>query len=342
MAEAIITGSFFTIRMTNIWNAQYWDDECGDWGEANWRALVADQAGLGIDTLINAQMALWSRPLFPDPGHKVGKPVKLGCEDPAAVIADEAARRGMKVWYGCGLYGRVSEVADYRALAKPWPDRWFEWNAALAEQIMERYSDTESFAGLYLPLELGGDPEAGYTRFHPDHVELYTRWVKDTLRPIVGRTPLLASPGIMRPGDYGELAGQLEAFDIDVVAYQDLGGRGRATPEDYDRISRAGEAFELLASAHREAGVGLWANCETFSRTDPPTWRPVSFTGDFDRIKHQLDVCSPPVEKVITWIYQGVWNRRTELVNIGPPEAQGLYDRYVAYVKSRFPQRCTV
>ncbi|MCK5526373.1 MAG: DUF4434 domain-containing protein [Candidatus Latescibacteria bacterium] len=330
MADPIITGSFYSIQMTNIWNAQYWNDECRDWGETNWRALVADMREVGIDTIINKQMALWTRPLFPDPEMKVGKSVKLGCEDPAMVIADEAARRGMKVWYALGMWGRDSEVADYHALRKPWPDQWFEWNVALAEALMERYADTESFAGFYLPLELSGDPDQGDTAFNEEHIELYTRWIRE-IRPVIGSTKLLASPGILTPGDYSELSRQLERFDVDIIAYQDYAGRGQSRPEDYERIRRAGEAFELLAPVHRETGVGLWANCETFSRVDPPTWRPVSFTGEIDRIIYQLKVCSEPVDKVITWIYQGVWNKRTDRVNIGPPEAQKLYDDYVAY-----------
>ncbi len=330
MAEPIITGSFYSIQMTNIWNAQYWNDECRDWREVNWRALVADMHDVGIDTIINKQMALWTRPLFPDPQMKVGKSLKLGCQDPAMALAEEAARLGMQVWYGLGMWGRDSEVADYRGLSRPWPEKWFAWNAALAESLMERYAATASFAGFYLPLELSEDPRHGSLRFNDDHVELYTRWIR-AIRPVIGRTQLLASPGILAPGDYSYLAGQLERFDVDIIAYQDYGGRGGSRPEDYERISRAGEAFELLAPVHREAGVGLWANCETFSRCDPPTWRPVSFAGKITRIKHQLKVCSAPVDKVITWIYQGCWNKKTDLVNIGPPEAQRLYEDYTAY-----------
>jgi hypothetical protein len=329
MAQPLITGSFYTIQHTNIWNCQNWIDECRDWGDESWRALVRDMHGVGMDTIVNSQMALWSRPLFPDPEMKVGKSLKLGCEDPAIVVADEAGQLGMKVWYGLGLYGRCSEIADYRALTKPWPDLWFDWNIALAESLMDRYKDTPSFAGLYLTMELGADPARRHT-FNEEHVEFYERWVK-SLRPVVGNTRLLASPGILDPGDYSRLARQLERFDIDVIAYQDLGGRATATREDYERISRAGEALERLAPLHREAGVELWANCETFSRPEPRSWRPVCLPGDMERIKHQLAVCSPPVDKVITWIYQGVWNRRHDLVQIGPPESQELYDAYQSY-----------
>lgn len=340
MADARITGSFFTIQFTNIWNAEYWNDECRDWKEENWRAFVADQHELGIDTLICKQMALWTRPLFPDPEKKVGKSMKLGCDDPAMVVADEAAKRGMKVWYGLGMWGRDSEVADYRALRKPWPDQWFEWNAVLAESLMERYSSTESFAGLYLPLELSGDWEHGQTRFNEDHVELYQRW-NNAIRPVIGNTRLLASPGVLKPGDYSMVPSQLERLGVDVIAYQDLGGRcvhGGTTPEDYERIKQAGEALELLADVHRKAGVTLWANCETFTRSFPRTWRDDSPPGDIERIKYQLEVCSPPVEKVITWIYQGVWNKQTDLVNIGPPQAQKAYDEYVEYLRQSFPE----
>ncbi|MBN1553306.1 MAG: DUF4434 domain-containing protein [Phycisphaerae bacterium] len=337
MAEAYITGSFYTIQMTNIWNTQYWHDECRNWQEANWRAFVTDQHEIGIDTLINKQMSLWTRPLFPDPEHKSGMPLKLGCDDPAGVVADEADKLGMKVWYGLGMYGRDSEVGDYQGLSKPWPEIWFQWNQALCERIMERYSHTKSFAGLYLPLELSGDPAYGDTRLNEDHVELYRRWIHESIRPIAGKVPLLTSPGILHPGNYDILAGQLETLGVDIVAYQDYGGRGLNTPEDYARIDRAAKAFELLAPVHEKVGVKLWANCETFCRGEQSVWREVCFPGEIDRIIHQLKVCSPPVEKVITWIYQGVMNKRTELVNIGPDTANELYYQYVEYLDNTYP-----
>ena len=336
MAEARFTGSFYTIQHVNTWNTQYWDDLCRFWKDENWRALVADQAAVGIDTLCAAQMASWTRPVFPDPECRVGKQVLMNCEDPAMVVADEAARHGMKVWYGLGLWGRCSEIVDYRGLSKPWPDRWFQWMRTLAEALMERYSDTESFAGFYLPVELSGDPLREFTCFAEEHVELFTRCMRESIRPVVGRIPIFTSPAVFHPGDYSILRRQLDELDIDVIAYQDLGGRGGAGPEDYERVDLAAEAYAQLAPVHHDAGVQLWANCESFSRCDPPTWRPVTFVGDMERIAYQLKVCSPPVDKVITWIYQGVWNRQTDLVNIGPPEAGRLYEEYAAYLTTTF------
>ena len=336
MAEARFTGSFYTIQHVNIWDMQYWDDICRFWKEENWRALVGDHAAVGIDTLFSLQMALWSRPLFPDPQCRVGKQLLMNCEDPAMVVADEAARHGMKVWYGLGLWGRVSEIADYQGLSKPWPDKWFQWMQVLAEMLMERYADTESFGGFYMPVELSGDPERESACFREEDVELFARCMRESIRPVIGRTPVFASPAILQPGDYSILRRQLDELDIDVMAYQDLGGRGTAKPEDYERIKLAAETYEQLAPVHHDAGLQLWANCESFSRCDPPTWRPVAFTGDMDRIAYQLKVCSPPVDKVITCMYQGVWNKQTELVNIGPPEAGKLYEEYAAYLKEDF------
>ena len=335
MAKPIVTGSFFTIQLTNIWNGMNWNDQCKEWKEENWRALVADQHELGIDTLINLQMALWTLPLFPDPERKVGKSIKLGCPDPAMVVLDEAAKRGMKVWLGLGLWGRVSEIADYRGLSKPWPEEWFQWNRVLAETLVSRYSDMDSFAGLYLPVELSGDPEYGGTRFAEENVELYERLISESVRPVAADVPVFMSPAILQPGDYSALTKQLERLDVQTIAYQNLGKRGQSNPEDYERIDLAAEAFELLAPAHEKAGIKLWANCENFSRCVPRTWRPVTFTGEIERFKHQLRVCSPHAEKVITWVYQGVMNKQTDLVNIGPPEAQKYYDDYVAYLKEQ-------
>jgi hypothetical protein len=39
----------------------------------------------------------------------------------------------------------------------------------------------------------------------------------------------------------------------------------------------------------------------------------------------------PLVEKLICYQYQGIMNRRTDLVDIGHPNSQALYDAYRAW-----------
>ena len=54
--------------------------------------------------------------------------------------------------------------------------------------------------------------------------------------------------------------------------------------------------------------------------------------GPMGRIAQQIEIQSPLVDKLITWIYPGVMNRHTELVNIGHPSSDKLYAEYVKYL----------
>jgi hypothetical protein len=111
-------------------------------------------------------------------------------------------------------------------------------------------------------------------------------------------------------------------------------------------VNAAAYALERLSTPLKEMGISLWANCETFSREcdengQPfgPHGRQVSLAGPIERIKQQIAIQAPHVEKIITWIYPGVMNKRTDLVNIGHPSTDRLYHDYVDYLKSEFPDR---
>ncbi|MCP4644781.1 MAG: DUF4434 domain-containing protein, partial [bacterium] len=139
-----LTGSFLFIQHVNPFDAACCD-KCLVWKEENWRALIRDMHGVGMDTGIWINTAFWGRPLFPGYVDTVGPPLAtMGCPDPMGVVADEADRLGMKLFYGIGFRGRCSQVRDYARLDKPWTDVWFTWNTAVAEALVERYGDRPS------------------------------------------------------------------------------------------------------------------------------------------------------------------------------------------------------
>jgi len=94
--EPCITGSFFNIVHVNAWDAAYWTDTCRFWGEENWRALLRDMHGIGIDTAICVSAAFWGRPVFAGYEKTAGRPLKFGCEDPLGICVDEADRLGAR------------------------------------------------------------------------------------------------------------------------------------------------------------------------------------------------------------------------------------------------------
>jgi uncharacterized protein DUF4434 len=329
-AEPRISASFFDLTHINIWDAAYWTDTCRFWGEENWRALIRDMHAIGIDTAICVSTALWGRPLFPGYEKTVGKPLKMGCPDPLGACADEADRLGMKMFFGVGLRGRVSQVRDYSNMEPPWPDIWFDWNTALAEALVDCYGDRPCFGGLYMSYEIS---------FRDYQLDLYEKYIKQHIRPAVGDIKLLASPGKLDHADPDLLCKQVERMGVDILAPQDYGGRRSDIAAALELVKNNALGLAAARKPLADMGVTLWSNCELFDFESTPDGRGACIGGPIERIKQQMAIAAPLVEKLTCYQYQGIMNRRTDLVNIGHPSAQRLYNEYVAYLKSDFPDQ---
>ncbi len=320
-----ITGSFFDIIHVNWFDAAWWTDTCIHWKEDNWRALIRDMHGVGIDTAICGMTAFWGRPVFPGYEKTVGIPIRFGCHDPLGVCVDEAERLGMTMFFGIGLRGRCSQVRDYSDMSPPWPDAWFRWNTALTEAIMDRFGRRRCFGGLYIPYEID---------FLDHQVDLYEKLFKQHIRPAVGPVKVLASPGSL--GDHpklDQLPRQLERTTVNILAPQDYGGRAWDTQEALKLVRRNAQAMERIGRQVREAGVSLWCNCELFRLEGDPAGRGTCVPGTIERIREQMAMQAPLSEKLIAYQYQGIMNRRTDLVNIGRPDSDTLYQDYVRYLR---------
>ena len=330
MTKPLITGSFFDLMHVNPWDAQYWTDTCRFWGEESWRALFGQMHEVGIDTAICGSTVYWGRPIFPGYEKTVGLPIRMGCEDPLGICVDEADRLGMKMFYGFGLRGRCSQVRDYHGMEKPWPDSWFRFNTSVAEALVDRYGKRPSFGGLYISYEID---------FHDHQVELYERLMKKFIRPAVGDVPILASPGnIGDVKDLDDLPRKIERTGINILAPQDYGGRHGNPKSALALVERNCKGLKHAAASLRDMGVALWSNCEAFMFEASPG-RTACIPGQSLRFIKQIEMQAPLVEKLICYQYQGLMNRRTDLVDIGHPSVDRLHDDYVAYLKKTFPER---
>ncbi len=329
--EPRISGSFFDLIHINWFDAAYWTDTCLHWPEASWRALIRDMHGIGIDTAICVSTAFWGRPLFPGYENTVGIPIKFGCRDPLGACVDEAERLGMKLFFGVGVRGRVSQVRDYTGMQPPWPEVWFRWNTALAEALVDRFGRRKCFAGLYVSYEID---------FRDYQVALYEKLVKEYLRPAIGDVKLLASPGSLgRHKNLDLLCGQIERMGINILAPQDYGGRRSKVADALELVQGNAEALRRVGGRLRDMGVSVWSNCELFNLRANPSGRGVCVPGPIERIVKQIEMQAPVADKLICYQYQGIMNRRTDLVDIGHPSTDTLYRGYVAYLNRRFPGR---
>lgn len=327
-SKPIITGSFMDLRHINLWDAAWWTDECIFWKEDNWRALIRDMNEIGIDTVINTTSGFWGRPMFDGYEKQLGKKFKMGCDDPLGVVVDEVEKLGMKMFHGIGFRGRVSQVSDYRSMEKPWDENFFKWNRNLAEALCERFSDSPSFAGLYVANEINFNNEVC--------IELYEKYMKEYIRPAIGNeVKLLASPGYL--GNHHKielLSSQLERTSINILAPQDYGGRDLNIDKAIELVKRNTQGLVDAASTLENAGIELWSNCEVFNLEPSPDGRFYCTPAPFERIREQLKIQASAVKKIICYQYQGIMNKQTELVNIGHPDTQKLYSEYVDYMKS--------
>ncbi|MBS0662993.1 MAG: DUF4434 domain-containing protein [Verrucomicrobia bacterium] len=325
MIPPLITGSFIDIQHVNNWDAQYWVDECREWTDENWDAIVGDMHALGLDTLILTGCAIWGRPLYPANPRTVGRQLPMRCADPVGALVKATERRGMAIYLGLGAFGRYSLNAN--------PDlspEHNDWLGQMAVDLRERYGGSRALRGFYLTAEAHGIKEGGL--FAQDDCDKTARFVRSIRECVPGAT-LMMSPANLkkpRPDQLDALARQLEQLNVDIFAYQDHAGFEKVYPNLNFHV--AAEGYAVIKPLHEQLGQQLWVNCEVFEYTEKrPDGRRVCTACEFSRLERQLQVASAVADKVIIYQYQGLMNRRSPLVNIGAPGAEALYRDYAQY-----------
>ena len=321
----VITGSFLDIQHVNNWDAQYWIDECHEWQDENWDAIVAAMKAMGLDTVILTNCALWGRPLYPANRKTVGLQWPMPCKDPVGAVIRACERHGLGIFLGLGVFGRYSLNANLDL--SPEHDTWL---ASMAEDLREKYGHYRALQGFYLSTEAHAVKEGGL--FEQADCDKTARFVQ----AIRGRVPgakLMMSPAHLkrpRPQQIDTLQRQLEQLDVDIVAYQDHAGFEKLYPSL--NFNEAAEGYALIKPLHEKAGQQLWVNCEVFEYTEKrPDGRRICTPCQFERLQRQLLAAAPFADKLIIYQYQGLMNRRTEKVNIGGPGADELHDAYLKF-----------
>lgn len=325
VTRPLITGSFIDVQHVNNWDAQYWVDECREWRDENWDAIVADMHTMGIDTVILTGCAIWGRPLYPANRRTVGIQLPMVCRDPVGAIVRAADQRNMSVFLGLGAFGRYSLNANPDL--SPEHDTWL---GNMAEDLRERYGRFKALQGFYITAEAHGIEEGGL--FFQEDCDKTARFVR-SIRERVGDARLMMSPANLkkpRPERLEPLQRQLEQLNVDVFAYQDHAGFEKV----YKNLSfsEAAEGYSLIKPPHEKLGQQMWVNCEVFEYTEKrPDGRRVCTPCAFERLERQLRAAAPIADKLVIYQYQGLMNRRSELVNIGAPGAEALHDAYVRF-----------
>jgi len=325
MKKPLITGSFIDIQHVNNWDAQYWVDECREWDDANWDAIVGDMHDIGLDTVILTGCAIWGRPLYPANVKTVGRQLPMRCADPVGAIMRAAEKRNMGAYLGLGAFGRYSLNANPDI--SPEHDTWL---GNMAVDLQEKYGHLRALKGFYITAEAHGIKEGGL--FAQDDCDKTARFVK-SIRERVGAAQLMMSPANLkkpRPEQLDPLLRQLDQLNVDIFAYQDHAGFEKV----YKSLNFyvAAEGYALIKPLHEKLGQQMWVNCEIFEYTEKRAdGRRVCTPCEFERLERQLSVAAPVADKIITYQYQGLMNKRSPLVNIGAPGTDALYAGYVQH-----------
>jgi hypothetical protein len=325
MIKPFISGSFIDIQHVNNWDAQYWVDECREWRDENWDAIVGQMHGIGLDTVIILNCAIWGRPLYPANRQTVGIQLPMPCADPVGAIVRAADRRGMGVYLGLGAFGRYSLNANPDV-----PPEHDVWLGAMAEDLREKYGGYKALQGFYITAEAHGIKEGGL--FAQEDCDKTSRFVK-SIRERVGDAKLMMSPANLkkpRPEQLDPLQRQLEQLNVDIFAYQDHAGFEKV----YKNLNFyvAAEGYGLIKPLHEKLGQQMWVNCEVFEYTEKrPDGRRICTPCEFERLERQMGVAAPIADKLIIYQYQGLMNKRSSLVNIGAPGTDELHAAYAAH-----------
>lgn len=333
-SSRLITGTFLGIDHWSHSEAGRFQQDIQALDEDDWRRMIRDMAGIGIDTLV-FQQSTCSRDGWGKGSAYYASKTRPRFDwmkgDTYGAVVDEATRLGMTIIYGIGdMYSpepyRNTEVVLQDALAT-------------AGELLELYGDLPSFGGWYWTYEYSPASLPG----------------RDSLRTIVPRLrafhecPITIAPN----ADRGMSPTLLADIDVDIVAYQDTVGMacvdvfGRyATADRHLTLHRLSEMYKWLKAAHDSwqpadaEKPGYWSYyTRTRGRTalwnDLEVWefdsRGALYPTEIARVDSQLTLTAPYVDKQIIYQYPGLMCHPDSRVLVGGERAVTLYESYVAY-----------
>jgi len=310
-----ISGSWFEFQHHATVEGVDWNPALANFTRDQWQLKIQEIAETGIAYLVLMATALYYRSFYPS---KIFPSWKLACDDSLEAVLSAADKYGIKFFVGGGFYGQwdssginTDPVAGKRRLQA-------------IEEITRLYSHHKSFYGWYWP------NEAFIDRYFSDEFIKYVNTCSRLARQITPRAQILIAPYGTRvavPDD--KYVHQLEALDVDIIAYQDEVGVRKS------RVEETFAFYEGLRNAHdRARRAAIWADVEIFE-CEGDVYKSALLPAPFARILHQLQAVSPWVDKILVYQYQGMMNKLGSLAFCGRTDSTRLYSEYIEWLKNR-------
>ncbi len=314
-----IRGSWFEFQHHNKAEGVYWNPACAQFSAADWHEKVGEMAAIGLDYLVLMAVALDHKTFYPS---ALWPSWELACSDPLEALLSAADDHQIRVFVGNGFWGQWDSpgiISDRAARTR---------RLQAMEELATRYGHHASFYGWYWA------NEAGINGHFAEAFIDYARECSRCARALMPSAPTMIAPyGTNRVQPDDEFVRQLDAMEVDIVAYQDEVGVRKS------RVEQTPAYYEALRRVHdRVPQVKLWADVELFE-FEGDVYRSALLPAPFARVERQLAAVSPYVDEILVYQTLGMTNAPDSPVFAGHEDSSALYADYAGWLQRHYPDR---
>jgi hypothetical protein len=310
-----IAGSWFEFQHHATVEGVDWNPTCARFRCGQWDAKIKEISEVAMEYLVLMATAVYYRAFY---DTKIFPKWQLGCPDPMEAVLAAADKYKIKFFIGGGFYG---DWKSDRILSDPVAAKK---RLQAIEEPTRLCSHHPSFYGWYWP------NEAFIDRHYSEEFIHYVNTCSRLARRLTPHAKIPIAPYGTRvavPDD--KYVKQLDALDVDVVAYQDEVGVRKS------RVDKTSALYEGLSKAHdRAQKATIWADVEIFE-FEGEVYKSALLPASFDRVRRQLEAVSPWVDTTLVYQYQGMMNTPGSAAFAGSAASTTLYTDYMNSLKMR-------